>query len=140
MDVAGNIKVSGAGNGVIFPDGKKQITSATDGKGGFPPPDYTGNWETIPAGGAVFYHGLGSDVNKYKVDLQFKWTDGSWTDTNIGNLGGNRYWYYDFDSGSYRLFQYGYYYSNLTTSSIKIVRESDTSETLQVRVRIWKYK
>ena len=138
MDVAGNIKVSGAGNGVIFPDGSKQITSATDGKGGFPPPDHLSNWETIPAGGAVFYHGLGGDVNKYKVDLQFKWENGG--NINIGNLGGDRYWDYDYDSGSYRLFQYGVYYCNLTASSIKIVRESDSTETTQVRVRIWKYE
>lgn len=135
MDVAGNIKMSGAGNGVIFPDGLKQTTSATDGKFGFPPPAYTSNWETLPPGGAIFYHGLGGDVNKYKVDLQFRWSNGQ--NINNSSLGGDRYWYYDWDTDTYRLFQYGYYFSNLTTSSIKIVRESDQYEDTQVRVRIW---
>lgn len=34
LDVAGNVRVNGTGNGIIFPDGTKQTTAATGGSGG----------------------------------------------------------------------------------------------------------
>jgi hypothetical protein len=33
LEVAGNIKISGTGNGLIFPDGSKQTTASTGGGG-----------------------------------------------------------------------------------------------------------
>src|SRR5262249_39201388 len=47
LDAAGNVQISGAGNGLIFPDGTKQTTAATGGAGGGW--SLTGNAGTNPA-------------------------------------------------------------------------------------------
>ena len=49
FDVQGNVKVSGSGNGFIFPDGSKQTTAASSGSGLTLP--YNG---TLSSGGKVF--------------------------------------------------------------------------------------
>ena len=47
VDVNGNIKIDGTGNGIIFPDGTKQLSSPANGTGGFPSPAYDSGWAAI---------------------------------------------------------------------------------------------
>jgi hypothetical protein len=137
IDVNGNIKIDGNGNGIIFPDGTKQTTSPANGKGGFPSPAYDSGWVAIaPNQGLPLDHNLGergfADVNKYKIDLQMKYgptqdigNSGFGGDSNIDNNGDIQY--------------LGFYFCCLTSSSITVFEEPDGGEGYSVRIRIWVY-
>jgi len=120
----GNIRITGAGNGIEFPDGTK-VTSYR----GFPRPNFDSGWNPINAG-TVFTlgHNLGGDINNYFVDLQFK-SDSTIGIHNIaigGDYGG------DWVSGAH--------YKELTTTSITVYRYTDDIPVNQFRVRIWVYE
>ncbi|MCA1621890.1 MAG: phage tail protein [Acidobacteria bacterium] len=58
LEVVGDVRLNGAGNGLVFPDGTKQTTAATGGGGGGGVPvgtvvAYAGPLNTIPAGWLV---------------------------------------------------------------------------------------
>jgi photosystem II stability/assembly factor-like uncharacterized protein len=117
LEVAGNVKLTGSGNGIVFPDGTKQTTAVV----GFPRPAYDSGWclATALPGETWFHHGVGGDPNNYVVDLQCK-NKGGISNYGIGGL--------DWE---------GFYYSNLTNSHFRI--KNDFDDDLLVRVRIWVY-
>ena len=137
VDVNGNIKIDGTGNGVIFPDGTKQLSSPANGNGGFPSPAYDSGWVAItPNQGLVLDHNLGekgfTDVNKYRIDLQRKYE----RTQNIGNSGFGGDSYIDnLDAIHYT----GFYFCCLTSSSITVFQEQQWGEDHSVRIRIWVY-
>ncbi len=128
LEVAGNVKVSGTGNGVIFPDGTKQTTAASGGAS-FPPPAYNSGWVSINPGYTIdLTHNIGGNVDNYVVDLQFKTDNG-----NINNVGYGCY--YDTIGRSF-----GASWSGLTNTKINVSRRMYGGWTDQVRVRIWVYE
>ena len=142
LQISGNIKLSGTGHGIGFPDGTRQVTSATQGSAGSPLPAFDSGWNPISPGQTfTLGHTLGnieSNVNKYMVDLQFKHTNAPYQ--GIHNM------YYGGDSRRPKdpllcendpSTLYGAYYSNLTTTSIKVYRQLDDTSIDQFRVRIW---
>ena len=141
LQISGNIKISGTGHGIAFPDGTRQVTSATNGPGGSPLPAFDSGWNPISPGGSfTLVHNLvnvESNVHKYVVDLQFKHTNDPYQ--GIHNM------YYGGDSRRRRAgicenapsTFYGAYYSNLNTTSITVYRQLDDASIDQFRVRIW---
>jgi hypothetical protein len=99
-------------------------------RGTFPRPDYDSGWVALnTAGGsqdgaATLTHNLGGNVDNYVVDMMSRDAAGY----GINNQG----------IGSYPT-ERGFYFGNLTTSSIWVVRESSDSTSDEVRVRIWVY-
>jgi len=65
LEVSGNIKVSGAGNGLIFPDGTKQITAVASGGGGVGWMVSGNNMYSIPSGNI----GIGTTSPSEKLDV-----------------------------------------------------------------------
>ena len=102
-------------------------------QGTFPRPNYDSGWVFLDTNGgtqdgaAILNHNLGGDVDSYVVDIAAKDTQ----DIGINNLGYGTY----LAAGDGR----GFYYRNLTTSSISIMRESQDYSAEYVRVRIWVY-
>lgn len=110
---------------------------------GFPKPDYNSGWITMtPGQHLTLTHNLGGNISDYVVDLQFYDANQGWG-TNAVALGSDKYWVgYDGDwngfwSSIYEL--QGACWTNLTTSTIKVVRQAEDPFADQVRVRIWKY-
>lgn len=136
LEIAGNVKMSGAGNGLIFPDGTKQTA---EGVLGFPSPGFDSGWLSITPGQEWgLGHTVGGDIDKYVVDLEFMQDDSS---LGIHNRG--------FGSDSVRSLDplcqtgplqiSGGYYKNLTPNSITVVRNGEDSAIYKFRVRIWAY-
>jgi hypothetical protein len=127
LEVSGDLKVTGAYTGA------------------FPRPAYNSGWITInPSTHRVIIHNVGGNVDDYVVDLQFKDVDGVWGTNNIG-MGSDK-WAAgvsgDFPNG---FWSFGYHYSgacwtNLTSTSIMVVRQAYDTEADQIRVRIWVVK
>jgi len=127
LEVSGDLKVTGAYTGA------------------FPRPAYNSGWITInPNTHLVIIHNVGGNVDDYVVDLQFKDVDGVWGINNVGmgsdkwvaNVSG------DFPHGfwSFVYHNSGACWTNLTSTSIKVVRQAYDAEADQIRVRIWVVK
>ena len=137
VDVSGNIKIDGAGNGIVFPDGTKQLSSPANGHGGFPLPAFDSGWVAIaPNQGVPLDHNLGergfADVNKYKIDLQMKY-EPTQNIVNYG-FGGDSF----MDENDNILYT-GFYFCCLTSTRITVFKEPDGGEGYSFRVRIWVY-
>jgi hypothetical protein len=141
LQISGNIKLSGTGHGIGFPDGTRQVTSATQGSAGSPLPAFDSGWNPISPGQTfTLGHTLGnieSNVNKYMVDLQFKHTNGTYQGIHNMYYGGDSRRPFALPCGNGPSTNYGAYYSNLTTTSIKVYRQLDDTSIDQFRVRIW---
>ena len=124
LEVAGDVRINGTGNGVRFPDGTKQTTAAS---GGFPRPAYDSGWRAIDQGEWIrLRHNIGGDPDNYVIDMQFKGSYGTHTKFYGGMENPNRQWY-------------GAYYQQLSTSMISVGRMQDDAWVEQVRIRIWVY-
>jgi hypothetical protein len=129
----GDVLISGQGNGIVFPDGTKQTTAATNGDGGSSAtcaakPAYDSGWVSTPLGSPAqtfqkqLTHGLGGNVDDYVVDLQMKRSTivGPQPPTNQG-IGTT------------------FYYSSLTTTSITVNGPGSAIDAgTYLRVRIWR--
>lgn len=100
-------------------------------QGTFPRPNYDSGWVVLDTAGgtqdgvATMHHNLGGQVDNYVVDIVSRDPGGTW---GINNQG----------LGSYPE-QRGYFFANLTTSSIWLYRETSDTSSDEVRVRIWVY-
>jgi hypothetical protein len=131
----GDLKISGAGNAIIFPDGTKQYSAAgTSGTSGgavaaaCATPDYDSGWIDMPTSplgpfSKTLNHNLGGNLDKYVADLQYRVSGwGSSIGANTG-LGAE------------------FYYSKLTTSSITVSGPQSAMDAyVGIRARIWVYK
>jgi len=86
LEVSGNVKVIGTGNGIVFPDGTKQ-TTATSGNGGGVPKGaiimWSGSLTNIPGGWAL------CDGSNGTPDLRDRFILGVAAGENPGATGGN---------------------------------------------------
>ncbi len=135
------MKITGAGKGIVFPDGTRQTTAAgeapggTSGsRGGFPRPAYDSGWVILQVGGAVtLTHNLGGDPNNYLVDLQFYHYSGEIHDLiNNCGLGG--------DQGKTDADSRGGYYCGLNATSANCFVRQDRVVYPPARLRIWVYE
>jgi hypothetical protein len=138
VNVSGNVKVSGSGNGVVFPDGSKQTSAMRSGR--LPGPAYDSGWVNYTgtmSQAQVLTHNLGGDPDKYLVDLTFKNSGGR----HIKGLGAD--WYawkiYEVPPNPATLLydQNGAYWKDLTSSTIALAGNDAEGVIDQVRVRIW---
>lgn len=112
-------------------NGSVKVTGQCQGT--FPRPNYDSGWVYLDIdngnqdGAAILTHGLGGDVDDYVVDIVSKDTQ----TMGINNLGIGTYP----AAGDGR----GFYFRNLTTTTISIIRESQDYSSEYVRVRIWVY-
>jgi len=127
----GDIKIAGADNGIVFPDGSKQTTAVNHGGGGgsgcCSRPAYDSGWVPTPSGSPtqlqqkLLTHNLSGHVDDYVVDLQMKLSTiaGPQGPTNQG-IGSS------------------FYYTGLTTTDITVWGPGSAidAETF-LRVRIW---
>jgi hypothetical protein len=130
----GDLKIAGAGHGIVFPDGSRQTTAAgststspTPGGTvacGCPAPAYDSGWVAMTTGGQskVLTHNLGGSLDDYTVDLQLKRNNIVGT-INVTNRGIGQ----------------DFYYTNLTTQSLTVFGPQQVGIDYQawVRVRIW---
>lgn len=122
LEVNGDLKVTGAYRGNI------SSSSGSDGAP-FPRPAYDSGWVTIAQGQEkTLTHSIGSNVDNYVVNLEFKDPDGH--GIHIRGLGG-----YD----AFGDFQNGAYWHLLTSSSINVYRRPVDDCIDQIRIRIWVY-
>jgi hypothetical protein len=122
LEVNGDLVVTGAVRGNLGPNNGAP----------FPRPAYDSDWITIASGETItLTHNVGVDVNKYFVDLQFKETNTPAYGIHNKGIGG---WYYGGDGTSR-----GAFWHSLTTTTIKVYRQSSDFRINQVRVRIWLY-
>ena len=137
LEIAGNVKMSGAGNGLIFPDGTKQTT---EGVMGFPNPDFDSGWLSISPGQEWgLGHPVGGDIDKYVVDLEFMQDSSTLGIHNRGfGSDSSRSWTAPCGTGPLQIS--GGYYKNLTPGSITVVRNGEDSAIYQFRVKIWTYE
>lgn len=126
----GDIRITGPGEGIVFPDGTKQTTAASgSGTGGFAcfaKPAYDSGWIDMPKTGSSFSytttltHNLCGNSDDYVVDLQRRMVGYGTDSLQDGGIGD------------------AFYYSNLTTTSIQVTGPiSPKSGTISLRVRIW---
>jgi hypothetical protein len=100
-------------------------------RGTFPRPDYDSGWVVLSTAGgsqdgvATLTHNLGGNVDNYVVDLMSR-------DPNSG------YGINNHGIGTYPT-ERGFFFWNLTTTSLGIFRESSDVTSDEVRVRIWVY-
>ncbi len=93
------------------------------------PPSYDSGWVTIALDETkTFTHSLGGDADDYLVDVSARLTGGA--GVNQINFGSNH-----IPDGRIM----GYYWMELTSSIIKVLRGLEDSTAPEVRVRIWKY-
>jgi hypothetical protein len=129
----------GAGGLAIVSEGDLFITGAFKGdigpNGGasFPRPGYDSGWQSFNWDESkTLLHHIGGNIDNYVVDIQLQ---GSQSDDDKGRhnmgVGGDK-----FSNIGFR----GVYWSNLTTTSIKVTRESSDLYADKIRVRIWVYK
>jgi hypothetical protein len=140
----GDLKITGAGNALVFPDGSRQTTAAkssTNGGtapvGGFPRPNYDSGWLTLaPGEGKYLAHNIGGNVDNYFVDMQVKDTPpGDAVGIHNHGIGGL------YDRQGYLYLGAGY--NGLTNTGIYVWRGLDDSDHYgaeQVRIRIWVYE
>jgi hypothetical protein len=143
LEVNGNVRVAGSGNGFIYPDGSKQTTAAPATRR-LPAPAYDSGWTSIIAGADNTYgHDVGGDINNYVIDLQFKDDSGTIPDLGIHNLGFGGDWTSDYFLVSvicmYRLGHSGITIRKLTSTTIDVGRGGFDTESGQFRIRIWTY-
>jgi hypothetical protein len=142
MEVNGNVRAAGSGNGFIYPDGSKQTTAAPSTRR-LPAPAYDSGWTAINADGNdnIYSHDVGGNVNDYVIDLQFK-DDSGTLGLGIHNSGFGGDWTSDFYiSGGcwYDFIREGITIRNLTSTTITVNRGEIDTRSDQFRVRIWTY-
>jgi len=121
LDVVGDLKLDGAYRGNL----------GTIGGAPFPRPAYDSGWTAIAQGATTTCtHNLGGSTDDYMVDLQFKDTD--------GDLGVNQAYYGGLVTSINAA--WGAWWSQLTTSSIKVRRSGEDPAANQFRLRIWVVK
>ena len=114
LDVDGNIDVS-----------SNQIKNYY----GFPRPNYDSGWITLAEGEFIdLNHNIGGNIDNYVMDLTFKFYE------ETHNIGIGRDWGY---SGG--VVMRGSYWRNLTSTSIRVYRETDDFMAQKIRLRIWVY-
>jgi hypothetical protein len=122
MDVNGDLEVTGAYKGNIT------SSSSTDGAP-FPRPAYDSGFQTINQGqNLTLTHSIGGDSTDYVVDMQF------WSSTK--SIHATAYGMYVTSGGSGT----GAWWDQLTSSSIRVRRDTDDNIVEKVRVRIWVVK
>lgn len=96
----------------------------------FPAPHYDSGWRAIAQGELMTLdHSRDGDVDDYVVDMTCKDTTGlSPAGINQISYGGNT-------AGAS---QFGAYWKNLTTNSVKVYRGADDPVCEEVRIRIWR--
>ena len=137
LEVAGNLKVSGSGTSVVFPDGTRQARAAPGGGAGFPRPAYDSGWHEMTAGQTLaYYHNLLLDIEDYVVRLDQR--DAVFGVSNY-KIGGDEDSWPTLPPGSPPVyFGRGIYWHSLTTQAVQVTRlPIDGDFTLEVRVRIW---
>jgi hypothetical protein len=93
-----------------------------------PSPDYDSGWQSI-TDEISLSHDLGGPWNDFVVDMQMKDTDGAWG-VNHRGYGGDQL-------SAAPTEEHGTYWTNLTSSRIKVHGGEDNESADQVRVRIW---
>ena len=145
LEVNGNVRATGSGNGFIYPDGSKQITAAPSTRR-LPVPAYDSGWTWInPGEDAILSHDVGGDVNNYVIDLQFK--DDRGTIDNLGihshGFGGDHTIDYNYDPLHFICWidfsSSGITIQDLTPTTIKLGKGGFDITAGQFRVRIWTY-
>lgn len=105
-------------------NGTIKVTGQAEGT--FPRPNYDSGWLTYDQNQQrVLTHNLGGSLNNYVVDIQANNGAGP---LNYGYGG-------ETTSSEVR----GYYYDQLTTTSIRVKRAFHDTSAPQMRVRIWVY-
>jgi hypothetical protein len=140
LDVEGNIRMTGTGNGVVFPNGTIQKTAVMLPTKKIPPPAFDSGWRAGVAGKRVpVVHNVGGDVANYVVDLQFRNPDG--LGVHNQNFGGDKRtlfstsaWYCNTTETNL-----GAYYGGLTSTQLEVTRNGDDVTVSEFRVRIWTY-
>jgi hypothetical protein len=122
LRVGGDLKVTGAYKGNIT------SSSGTDGAP-FPRPAYDSGFQTINKGqNLTLTHSVGGDSSDYVVDMQF------WHSTKGIHV--TAYGMYVTGGGNGT----GAWWDQLTSSSIRVRRDTDDYIVEKVRIRIWVYK
>lgn len=128
LQVNGDLKVKGD----VTVDGDLKVKGdvTVDGAyvGSFPRPAFDSGWRAVAQGSYMdFNHNLGGNVDNYVVDMQMKHAGGAGINNlNIGTDEGGGW--------------FGAYWRNLTTTSIRVHRDTDDVGAEQIRIRIWVYK
>ena len=90
----GDVRISGPGNAIVFPDGTRQYTAAGSSGGtvaaACATPDYDSGWVDVPispsgTSSKILTHNLGGNLDKYVVDLQYRVS--GWAKTTGANEG-----------------------------------------------------
>lgn len=119
----GDLIVTGAFKGSIGPNNGAP----------FPRPAYDSGWVVLAEGSStILTHNIGINTDKYVVDLQMR--DTSYYGTTNVHIGGNAVWDEGYGENSWR----GAYWSNLTTTTIKVTNNTQSGLD-SVRIRIWVY-
>jgi len=139
----GNVGIgTGSPGAKLEVNGDLKVTGAYTGA--FPRPAYNSGWIAInPNTHLVIVHNVGGNVDDYVVDLQFKDVDGVWGINNVG-MGSDK-WFAGWSGDWFGFVTYDYHnsgacWTNLTSTSIKVVRQAHDAEADQIRVRIWVVK
>jgi hypothetical protein len=136
IEAGGNV-----GIGTTDPNAKLHVNGDIDvadnrvkNYSGFPRPDYDSGWQSISAGSTITLpHNLGGDPNDYFVNVMAQ-------DNVLGihnfRIGGDQF----YPGGGSTPYYGGFYWTELTSSQIKVYRSSDDGWADKVRVRIWVYE
>lgn len=94
----------------------------------FPEPAYDSGWVTIAAGATTtLTHSVGGNEDDYLVDIQHRYSD-------IGRS--NQYQGYEIQDDAS---EWGFYWYNLTSTSITVKKASSMYANDRFRIRIWRY-